>query len=1075
MKLANISVRQPVFVTMLMSAILVIGIVSYTRIAVELFPDISLPIVAVTTVYQGAGPEEVETQVTKPVEEALSSLNGVESIRSTSSEGISVVIVEFKLEQDPRQAATDVRDKVASVRNELPRDVFDPVIDKFDPSASPIISFGVVGRNRAMPLDRIRSIVEDEIKPLVERLDGVASVEIIGGLEREIHVNVDYNSLRARNLSILQIVQALRAENLNLPAGRLAEGQHEMLLRTQGEFRSVQEISDIIVASPGGVPIYLKEVASVEDGFKEQRSISRLNGTPCVVFSVRKASGSNTVTVAQAVQKQIERFKQSRPDIDIRLSADESEFIREAKNDVMLSLLLGALFASTVVFVSFGDFRNTLITVAGLPICIIGAFAVMYYLGYSMNVITLLALSLSVGLLIDDAIVVRENIFRRMEEFGEDSMTAAREGTSEVGLAVTATTLTIVAVFVPVAFATGIAGKFFREFGLTVAAAVMISLLEAFTFAPVLSAYYFKKVERGRETAFGRMIASLARMYDRINEVYRPALVWSLNHRKSVLAVATFLFIGSLALVSLVGFGGSPRGERTEFNVLLEYPSGFNLGKSDAMTREFEGIMSSQKEVQDVFAVVGTTDGAVDQAFLHIRLQPGWKSKEFQDRIRPVLERVPGVKLTFQETSSFSGAAASALLQLPIQINVRGTDIAALTAVSDEIKRRISTVSGLVDVSSNLRSPRPEIQVHANRERASQLGVSTSQLATVVRACVGGDVATKFRQGEKEIDVRVRLEEADRRSLGQVTSLVVPTIRNTFVTLGQIAELRVVSGPTQISRQNRSRQIVVGGNISRDRALGDVMNDVGASLAGMTVPEGISLSYGGQAEQTSESFKSLGLSLLLAIIFVYMVLASQFGSFLQPFTIMLALPLAVIGAFVALLVVKRPFDTMAFIGLIMLMGLVTKNSILLIDYVNQDRRRGMKRSDAIVSAGMKRLRPILMTTLAMILGMIPVAMTFGTSTGFRVSMAVTIIGGLVSSTLLTLVVVPVVYTILDDVAARVMQRGDAPVIRPAGESSDIKPTIPSVIELAEEISAEAKVEPPVRPRRPGGRRPRKTE
>jgi HAE1 family hydrophobic/amphiphilic exporter-1 len=1026
MRIVDVSIKQPVFITMLIAAILVIGIVAYSLVSVDLFPDISLPIIAVTTVYPGAGPEEMETQVTKPIEEVLSSLSGVESVRSTSSEGISVVIVQFKLEANPRQAQTDVKDKVSSVRNTLPRDVLEPIIDKFDPSAAPIISFGVVGKRDELSLERLRTIVEDQIKPTIERIDGVASVEIIGGMEREIHVDVDPQKLNSRGISILQVVQALRSENLNLPSGRLQEGQHELLLRTQAEFKRVSDVGTIIVAGPGGVPVHLNEIANVSDGFKEQRAISRLNGKECIIFSVLKQSGKNTVRVAEDVTRRVQKLNQDFQEIEIRLSSDESEFIRDAKNDVLLSLILGAILASIVVFLSFGDLRNTIISVAGLPVCIIGAFAVMYFLGFSMNVVTLLALSLSVGLLIDDAIVVRENIFRHMEELGKDSLTAARDGTSEVGLAVTATTLTVVSVFLPVAFATGIAGKFFREFGITVAAAVLISLFEAFTFAPVLSAYFFRKTRKERATFLGRAMSQATSIYRRINELYRPTLVWSLRHRKSVLAIGTVLFFASLTIIRVIGTGGSPRGERPEFNIVLEYASGTNLSEASALTQQFEKILAEQSEVTDIFAVVGSSGGAVDQAVLHIRLKRGDTSvRAFQDRIRPILNTMPGAKVTYRETSSFSGAAASAFVQLPIQVNVRGDELARLASTAEEVKKRLNVVPGLVDLNTDLKQPRPELQVHVDRERASDLGVSTLQLATVIRTFIAGEVATKLREGEKEFDIRVRLQESTREKADRLLSLYIPTTKGSQATLSQMATIELVNGPTQINRENRNRQILVGGNIAQSRSLGEVMNDVQARLADMKIPEGTTISFGGQAEQMAESFRSLGVSLILAIIFVYMVLASQFGSFVQPFTIMLALPLAVIGALLALLLTNKVFDIMAFIGLIMLMGLVTKNSILLIDYINKGRENGLGRTDAILSAGMKRSRPILMTTLAMVLGMTPVALAFGTSAEFRVSMAVTVIGGLISSTLLTLVVVPVVYTILDDLVEKIKGRRKA--------------------------------------------------
>jgi len=523
MKIADISIRQPVFITMIILSLVVVGILSYSRLGVDLMPDISLPYVAVTIANPVVGPEEMESQVSKPIEDTLSTINGIDKITSTSAEGVSVVLAAFVLEKDPQVAATEVREKVAAIRNTLPREIIEPVINKFDPSASPIISFGILSKSGRMNLPQIRQFVDDTIKVQIQQVDGVGAVDLIGGLEREIQVEVNLDKMNALGISIAQITQAIRGENLNLPAGRVTEKSQDFLVRTKAEFTSLPEMLDIVIANVGGNPVYLKDIAAVKDDFKTKRAISRINGRECVSLIVQKQSGTNTVKVADQVNKMIAAVKISNPDLDIRTTTDSSLMIEESRDDVIKTLILGILFAGLVVLFSFGDLRNTLITVAGLPVCLIAAFGVMGALGYTVNMITLLALSLSVGLLIDDAIVVRENIFRHMEKLHQDPKQAASDGTSEVGLAVTATTMTIVAVFLPVAFTTGIAGKFFRQFGVTVAAAVLISLFEAFTFAPMLSAHFFKRIERnGKKTLSSRFQDLVTRLYDKLGNNYRP-------------------------------------------------------------------------------------------------------------------------------------------------------------------------------------------------------------------------------------------------------------------------------------------------------------------------------------------------------------------------------------------------------------------------------------------------------------------------------------------------------------------------------------------------------------------------
>jgi hydrophobic/amphiphilic exporter-1 (mainly G- bacteria), HAE1 family len=1032
MKIADISIKQPVFITMVIALIMVLGAVSYTRLGVDLMPDVTLPIVSIATPYPGVGPEEVEQQVTKPIEDVLSSINGLDKISSTSSEGVSVVVAQFKLEKDATQAANECRDKISTIRGTLPRDIQEPIIDKFDASAAPVVSYGIVSRNGRLNTVDLRQLIDDEIRPRIERIDGVGQVQVVGGLEREIKVKVDVDKLTLFNLSLPQVSQAIRAENLNLPAGRVTQQSYDFLIRTKAEFQAVDEISRVIVANLGGNPIYLRDVAAVIDSTKTRQTISRVNGVENITLVVQKRSGTNTVKVAENVKAAMAKVAEDYPDLDVKQSTDESVFIKESRDDVLKSLIEGALLAGLVVFLSFGDLRNTLITIAGLPVCIVGTYAVMAALGFTINVITLLGLSLSIGLLIDDAIVVRENIFRHMEKLGKHPMQAASDGTAEVGLAVLATSLTLVSVFLPVGFATGIAGKFFKQFGITIAAAVLISLFEAFTFAPMLSAYFFKEGRKnGKASLTSRLDHAITGAYDGLGRGYRPILNWAIGHRKSVIAITLAIFALSGWLFTLVGIGGTPHGNRPEFNIKVQVASGSSLESTERVVRQIEDLLKGEPEIKDVFSVIGTTDGSSDEATVNVKLKSRSGADVYQDQLRPKLAGIAGARLTFQESMSLSGNSAQSFQQLPIQINIKSPNLESLTTAADAIRRSLANIPQLVDLNSDYRAPKPEIQIQIDRERASQLGANTLQIASAMRGLVDGDIASRFRQGENLYDIRVLANDSTRDDLDRLSKVYVPTMRGGLITLDQVAKFKVVNGPTQIKRKDRVRQVTVVSNILQGAALNQITREVQTRLNAIDLPKDVTYDFGGQVETNAEMFQTLTLSLGLAIVFVYMILASQFGSFLQPFSLMLALPLSVVGAILGLLAANKLFDMVAFIGLIMLMGLVTKNSILLIDYTNVLRRRGLGRTEAILEAGATRLRPILMTSLAMILGMIPVAFGLGASSNFRAGIGFTIIGGVISSTVLTLVIVPVFYVIIDNFESRFKRKKPVPAAQTA--------------------------------------------
>jgi HAE1 family hydrophobic/amphiphilic exporter-1 len=1030
MWLSDTSIRQPVLVTMVMLALIVMGLIAYSNLPVDLFPDISIPTVAVTTIYPGASPQEVESQVTDPLEEALRSINGVDRIRSTSSESVSQILVEFKLEFPTNEAAEGVRERVAAVRASLPEDVREPTIQRFDPAMLPILSFAVADRTGQLsPLD-LRTLAEDVIRPRIERSEGVAAVAVSGGQEREIQVQLNLDQLQAHRIAPQQVVAAIKQENLSIPVGRLDQGGQELLLRTPGEFSSINDVGRVVVANYTGAPVYVRDVATINDGFAEVRSYSRLNGEDAVTIAVRKQSGTNTVQVADRVKEAIDEVLADYPDLSIAIVSDQSTFVRESTDDAILDLVIGAVMASLVVLLFFRDVRNTLVTVAGLPVIMIGSFAVLRALGLTLNMITLLALALSVGLVIDDAIVVRENIFRHMEQ-GEEPKVAASRGTGEVALAVMAMTFTVVAVFLPIAFATGLAGQFLREFGLTVVVAVLISLFEAFTLAPMLSAQFFHRQET---TVKDDGAPATAARLGRLDRWYQRLLGWTLRHKVITgLAGAGVLALTVLSLL-FVEQAFMPEADTGDFEIGLRMQPGTALDQTDAQARQIEALLQQQPGVQSVLTSVG--QGGPEVATFFVRMEEVGLARQLEGRLRAQLAGVPGLNLSPGTALTGGSSGASTVLGRPIQLNLRTAgNFADLDQASQLVVAALSDVPGLVDLDRSYRPGKPEVKIQVDRERAASYGLTTAMVGGTLRSLISGEDASRLREDGREADIVVQLRKADRERLDDILALSIPTQQGLMVPLRSVASVVPGTGPTQIERQDRQPQIVVGANYY-GRSQEAVLNDVRARLDSLDLPPGVSVDYGGQVELMQESFASLLSALALSVVFIYMILASQFDSFLQPFVMMLALPLALFGAILALLLTDQALDMTAMIGLILLMGLVVKNSILLIDFTNRLRRQGMSRDEAIRTAGGIRLRPILMTSLALILGMLPVALGLGAGGDFRAPMAIAVIGGLISGTALTLLMVPIAYASLDGFWRRIFGRT---ISREAGEAPEPAP------------------------------------
>jgi len=1013
MWISNTSIRQPVFTTMVISALVVFGVVAYRGLGIDLFPKVDFPIVTVTAVLPGADPETVETDVTEHLEEAINTISGVKTLRSTSSEGVAIVVIEFELEREVDVAAQDVRDKVSAIRRILPTDLEEPVIEKLDPDSSPIMAVALSGDRAARELT---TFAKDVVKERLERVSGVGSIEIVGGREREIRVWLSADRLAAYGMAVDDVTRALTAENLEIPGGRIETPSREFVVRTRGRIERPADFGDIVVAQRAGGPIYVHDLGTVEDGTEDERSLSRLNGNRAVSLLVRRQSGTNAVAVADAVKAAIEEVRQELPaGYRMIIATDTSEYIEHSVDEVKFHLVVGGLFAVLVIFFFLRNVTSTLISAVAIPTSIVGTFMFLDAFGFSLNMMTLLALSLSVGMLIDDAIVVLENIFRHMEE-GMPRREAAEFGTAEIGLAVMATTFSIAAVFIPVAFMEGIVGRFFYAFGVTVTAAVLISLFVSFTLTPMLSSRFLTIPE-----GHGFLYRLIERFLNFIDRRYRGLLGWSLRHRFSVVAVGVFVFAGSLYLARFVGVEFLPQADEGQFSIAIKTAPGASLQSTDAVAREVEDIVRQHAAVTDLFTTVGGgTQGRVNAASILVKLveraERDASQQAIMTELREKLASVPGGLIALEPVQRVSAAGFRAAA---LQVNVRGPKTASLeelSSVAGRLLGELRETPGMVDLDTTYEGGKPQVSVRLDRDRAAELGVSAAAIGSAVRLLVGGDDVTKFQEGGKQYDVRVRLLESDRADPRSLETLSLRS-RGSVVQLANVAHVVRDTGPTQIDHQARQRQITILANLE-GKVLGDAIADVNAIAARIGMPSGFSIDFTGQAEMMAESFQNLFFALFLAIILIYMVLASQFGSFLHPLTIMLSLPMAIVGAIGGLLVAGYTMSIFSMIGIILLMGLVTKNAILLIDYTNTLRERDrIERNQALLKAGPVRLRPILMTTAAMIFGMLPIALGIGgggSGGEQRAPMAVAVIGGLITSTLLTLILVPVVYTLMDD-------------------------------------------------------------
>jgi HAE1 family hydrophobic/amphiphilic exporter-1 len=1036
----RVSLKNPVFATMVMLAIVVLGLFSYQRLNIDQFPNIDFPVVVVTAEYPGASPEIVETEVSKKIEEAVNSIAGINALTSRSYEGQAVVILEFQLYVDGRKAAEDVREKIAAVRPTLRDEVREPRVLRFDPSSRAIWSLAVLpdtAQGKGMSAVELTNWADQVLKKRLENVRGVGSVTLVGGTKRELNLYLNPAALEALGVTADQVVNAVRTENQDLPVGAIRSPAQERVVQVAARVERPEDFGKIIVARKNGAPVRLDQVARVADGGQEVDSLALYNGQRTLLLSVQKSQDENTIAVIDGLRQTLEEMKtQLPPGVRLETVTDGSRPIRVSVENVRRTLLEGAALTVLIVFLFLNSWRSTVITGLTLPIALIGTFLFMYAFGFSINMVTLMALSLCVGLLIDDAIVVRENIVRHVQ-MGKSSYNAAMDGTQEIGLAVLATTFSIVAVFLPIGFMGGIIGKFFHEFGVTIVAAVLISMFVSFTLDPMLSSVWHDPEiaahgqKRERRTLYDKTIGRVTGWFDtateRLANGYQSILRWALVHKLATVLAAAAIFVTSIFMVPLLGTEFVPKADFSETSISFYTPVGSSLELTEAKARQVEAIVREFPEVRYTVATINTGNAAGKiYASLYVRMVDRKDRSRSVDQMAAVLrerlKQVPGITVTHAGLLDAVGGNKQ------IEFSLQGPDLKELERLSRLVTERIRNIPGLVDLDSSVKPDKPTINIAIRREAASDLGLGVAQVAGALRTLVAGQTVGNWRAPDDQTyDVNVRLAPDARTAPQDLERLPFATGTNAdgstrVVRLNQVASITEGTGPNQINRRDLTREVAINAN-AYQRAAGDVSNDIKKQLDTIQMPPGYRYQFGGSTKNMRESFGYAVSALAMAIVFIYMILASQFRSFLQPLALMTSLPLTLIGVVLALLMFNSTLSIFSVIGIVMLMGLVTKNAILLVDFAIRLQDEGMARAEALLTAARVRLRPILMTTLAMIFGMVPLAFALTEGSEQRAPMGQAVIGGVITSSLLTLVVVPVVYCYLDDLARWATGRG----------------------------------------------------
>ncbi|HWP57619.1 MAG TPA: efflux RND transporter permease subunit [Candidatus Acidoferrales bacterium] len=1047
-KLAEISIRRPVFASMIILSLVVVGAASYFRLGVDRFPSVDLPNVSVRTTLPGASPEEVETVIAQPIEEAVNTVEGIEELRSISGPGTSFVIATFNLNRDIDVAAQDVRDRVATVLNRLPRDIDPPVISKFNNENSPVITIALSGERS---LRELTELADKVVKVQLERAAGVGEVRIVGGLERAINVWVDADRLAAYQIPITAVREAIQRQHADIPGGNITGGAHEQVLRTMGRIQVPEQFNDLVVATVNGAPIRIRDIGSAEDGTKEQRSVSRLNGVPTVQLQIRRQSGANTVAVIEAVKRNLERVSRQLPsDVKLEVIRDQSRYIYAALHEINVHLVLGSILASLVVLVFMRSWRSTVIAAVAIPASVISTFGMMWALDFTLNSVTMLALVLMVGVVIDDAIVVLENIFRFVEEKRMNAFAAARAATAEIGLAVMATTFSLVVIFVPVSFMSSISGRFLFQFGITAAVAVLVSLLVSFTLTPMMSA----RMLRAEDAALGgeRGAARSRRgFYAWIDRHYERMLGWSMGHRAAVMLVAAAVALSSIPLYKLVRQEYIPSDvDEAEFDVTVVAPEGTSLAAMDGIMRAVESEIRSVPLVRLLLCDAGGGFlGNVNQGSCYVRIAPHeertpspsrlWREtlsgrpwaafteitsqRDVMQQVRRRLAQFPDLRTQVRNAPSFNIGGGN----WDIDFVLRGPDLNALAEYGERLRLR-SKELGIIDADITLKLERPEARVVIDRQRAADLNVRIEDIATALRLMVGGDTeVSRFIDPKlnEDYDVQLRLTPHDREELSTIARLYVPRGGNGLVRLDNVVKFESAKSASRIDRLDRQRQVSLRAQIAPGFALADRLEALRQAVREMNLPIEYTTSVSGRGRELERTFNEFLWAFLLSIIFMYMILASQYESTIHPLTILLSLPLSVPFALLSLWVSGNTLNLYSALGILVLFGVVKKNAILQIDHMNKLREQGMERMAAIMQGNRDRLRPILMTTLALVAGMLPLALGSGPGAEERRAVAVVVIGGQTLCLLLTLLVTPVAYSIFEDAAQKLTWRAFA--------------------------------------------------
>jgi HAE1 family hydrophobic/amphiphilic exporter-1 len=1018
MIISDTCIRRPVATIILMSAIVVFGIIGFQRLGVDLFPRVELPVVTVTTYLAGASPETIEADVTDPIEERLNEIEGLKHITSVSALGVSQIVVEFVLEKDIDTAAEDVRAKVSVARSELPEDVDPPIIDKLDIEASPIMWLAVSGTRSYREISQYADKV---LKRRVQTVRGVGYVRLGGFREREIKIWLDREKLNAHALTAIDVTNALKKEHIELPAGRLETGPREFLVKTMGEFQSPSEFNELIIAFRNGTPLKIKDVGYAEEGLEdieeEYRTLARFNGKSAAALGISKQTGTNTVAVAEAVKKRLAQLaSEIPPGIKVDIAYDASKFIEASIRGVQTDLLIGVVLVVIVIGFFLRSIAPTFVAALAIPTSLIGTFAFMYFFGFTANNLTMIALSIAVGLVVDDAIVVLENIFRHMEE-GRPRIEAASFGTSEIAFAIIAATSSICAVFIPVAFMGGIIGRFFFQFGVTVAVAVALSLLVSLTLTPMACSRVLR-----RGATKNRLSERVEKILLRVNSLYRTTLRWALVHRFTTLGIAIGIFLITILLGSLLRKEFVSAQDESHFLVYAKTVQGASIEYTDYYFRRFEGYLREIPEIKSYFTAVGTGDITdVNEGYMFVNMLDINDRKRSQQMVmaelRHRLWKLPGVVTA---VSNIPRIRMGGLREADVNYVIKGPSLEKLEQYSDEIKRQLKTIPGIVDIDSDLELSRPETRIYIDREKAGDLGITVEAISTVLNTLVGGVDVVKYKELGERYDVNVRLIKSERDTPKDILNIAVPAKGGGLVALSNVIDIVETAGPANIRRYDRQRAVQIYANVEPGiKTQGEALADF-ERVAANILPrgQGYRTAISGRTETMMESFGYLFFALYLAIIIIYMVLAAQFESFIHPFTVMLSLPLSLIGAFGGLLIAGQTLNIFSLIGFIMMMGLVTKNAILLVDYTNTLRSRGMERTEALLTAGPIRLRPILMTALTTIFAMLPIALGYSEGGEARAPMGVAVVGGMTTSTFLTLIIIPVVYSLFDDLFER---------------------------------------------------------